>query len=554
MSSQTSAAFLDDELSGASSLSSFPFSQPPNSPYQPNQNPYEIQTLDDAFDRLSVSPFSFNNLPPSLPFDHRDGFNAVTKTEPFDRRGHQHLQSSNLVGQIQETHGGSINNTRAAANAALVTPENNPPEGHDGDAGNSNGIWPGSSNRTIGASSRSYSSSMNDFFPSGYSSRGFPSMPFSNGAVDQFHQRNSGVGGGSSLPVAAGLNNINNNNNSVGGRSYLFHDLRGKVVMMAKDQNGSRILRQKLERLTPQEVSLAFLEMINHFAELMVDPCGSKVVLDILKLIREQQRTLIIMMITKVNLQLVEICLNPHGSCTVEKLLEHVTNQEQRALIVRGLRPGAVSLATDTHGHRVLMYCLKHFSHEESKYLLSELANHLFGIATDKTGCCVIQECVKYAHGQLKLQLIAEIILNAQQLSEDSYGNYVVQHLLGLQIPAVTESLMRQLEGSFFYLSCNKYGSNVVEKFFQCSEEQNAARITVELLCHPNVAMLLVDPYGNYVIQSALVMSKDPIRSSILLLIQQNYPMMRSNVYGQKILERFDRGKIRAHNKHHNYE
>ncbi|XLS45866.1 hypothetical protein HN51_002731 [Arachis hypogaea] len=78
---------------------------------------------------------SFNNLLSYLPFDHHDGSNVVTKIEPFDRRDHQHLQSSNIVGQIQETHGGSINITRAAANAALVTLENNLPEEHNGDGG-----------------------------------------------------------------------------------------------------------------------------------------------------------------------------------------------------------------------------------------------------------------------------------------------------------------------------------------------------------------------------------------------------------------------------------
>lgn len=79
-----------------------------------------------------------------------------------------------------------------------------------------------------------------------------------------------------------------------------------------------------------------------------------------------------------------------------------------------------------------------------------------------------------------------------------------MQHLLSLGIPGVAESLWRQLEGRFFYLACNKYGSNVVEKFFQDSVEPYSTYITLELLHNPNVPMLLVDPYGNYVIKSAL--------------------------------------------------
>lgn len=89
-----------------------------------------------------------------------------------------------------------------------------------------------------------------------------------------------------------------------------------------------------------------------------------------------------------------------------------------------------------------------------------------------------------------------------------SGSNYVVQHLLSLKVPGVAESLLIQLKGRFFYLACNKYGSNVVERFLQDSGEKHSTSIVLELLHNPNVAMLLVDPYGNYVIKSALSASK----------------------------------------------
>lgn len=89
-----------------------------------------------------------------------------------------------------------------------------------------------------------------------------------------------------------------------------------------------------------------------------------------------------------------------------------------------------------------------------------------------------------------------------------SCSNYVVQHLLSLKMPRITDNLVRELERQFVYLACNKYGSNVVEKFIQDSGELQSARVILELLADPNVARLLVDPYGNYVIQSALTASK----------------------------------------------
>ena len=84
----------------------------------------------------------------------------------------------------------------------------------------------------------------------------------------------------------------------------------------------------------------------------------------------------------------------------------------------------------------------------------------------------------------------------------------MVQHILGLKEPQITESLLRQLEGNYASLSCNRYGSNVVEKCLVESGEQKSTRIIMELLTSPTVSRLLVDPFGNYVIQSALTVSK----------------------------------------------
>lgn len=88
------------------------------------------------------------------------------------------------------------------------------------------------------------------------------------------------------------------------------------------------------------------------------------------------------------------------------------------------------------------------------------------------------------------------------------FSNYVVQHVLGLKERQTTESLLRQLEGNYASLSCNRYGSNVVEKCLLESGEEQSTRIIKELLRSPIRSRILVDRFGNYVIQSALSVSK----------------------------------------------
>lgn len=84
----------------------------------------------------------------------------------------------------------------------------------------------------------------------------------------------------------------------------------------------------------------------------------------------------------------------------------------------------------------------------------------------------------------------------------------MVQYLLELRIPRVTEDLLRQFKGSYFIFSSNKFGSNVVEKCLVETVEEHSASIIIELLSDPKCSMLLIDPYGNFVIQKALLVSK----------------------------------------------
>ena len=79
--------------------------------------------------------------------------------------------------------------------------------------------------------------------------------------------------------------------------------------------------------------------------------------------------------------------------------------------------------------------------------------------------------------------------------------------MVGLNVPKFTAQLVGELRGNFASLSCNKYGSNVVEKCLNESQEDISSLIVMELVTTPNPSVLLTDPYANFVIQCALTIS-----------------------------------------------
>lgn len=199
-----------------------------------------------------------------------------------------------------------------------------------------------------------------------------------------------------------------------------------------------------------------------------------------------------------------------------------------------------------------------------SQHILNVVADNCLDIATDKSGCCVLQQCVAHAQGEPRDRLIAEITSNSLILSEHPYGyvlflyliifrpsfslkillsfqgvnylsdwtelfallirNYVVQYILGLRIPHVTADIIAQLTGSYVSLSMNKYGSNVVEKCLREAEGDQVLHIINEITNSPNFLRVLQDPYGNYVAQSALNISK------VYMIKNQNYICSSSRI------------------------
>ncbi|XP_019165477.1 PREDICTED: pumilio homolog 12-like [Ipomoea nil] len=326
-----------------------------------------------------------------------------------------------------------------------------------------------------------------------------------------------------------------------------LEDLRGKVLLVIKDQQSCRFLQQKLEEGKPEEVEMIFSEVKNCVRELMIDQSGNYLIQKLFQVCNAPQMSELLVSTVRDDRQLVAVCLDMHGTRAMQTMLQHLTTMEQRALVVSVLRRITVTLTKSVNGHHVIQHCVKFFSDEEKKPILSVIADNCLDIATDKSGCCVLQHCVENADGQSRERLVAEITANSIVLSEHPYGNYVVQNILGLKIPHVTSEILKQLQGSFVSLSMNKYGSNVVEKCLKESENEQAMQVVEEIISSPNFLMLLQDQYGNYVAQSALAICKGSTRHAMVNLINMHYNYLHSHPYGKRVLAKTRGNKQQLH-------
>eukprot|EP00884_Botryococcus_braunii_P019974 jgi/Botrbrau1/6660/Bobra.0202s0008.1 len=328
------------------------------------------------------------------------------------------------------------------------------------------------------------------------------------------------------------------------GKMYTsLEDVKGQVLQVAKDQNGCRFLQRKFDEGGPATISMVFSEVLDNLIALMMDPFGNYLIQKLLDRCSEEQRLQVLQKASENN-ALVEVALNTHGTRAVQKLIETLTSTEQINLVVESLSGGVVELIRDLNGNHVIQRCLQRLGAERSQFVYDAACGHTMEIATHRHGCCVLQRCIDHATHTQKRQLVAEIAKNALRLSQDPFGNYVVQYVLEQGNPEATEQIVLQLFGHVPELATQKFSSNVVERCIKMggNDTLNKLRDDVirEIISSPKLSQLLQDPFANYVLQSALVVTHGHLHSQLVDAIKPFLSTLRGTPHGKRILSKIN--------------
>ncbi|XP_006282039.2 putative pumilio homolog 13 [Capsella rubella] len=314
------------------------------------------------------------------------------------------------------------------------------------------------------------------------------------------------------------------------------------ILSMAKDQVMSEHVLKMISQSTKETIDVIFNALIGQICDLMVDPFASDVVKKLLGKCSFEQIAMIVDMVTQEQSQFVNICFDSLGSAAIELLLLNIHRRggdEQVSRMVATISSVALRLAKTSHAKDIILACFSLFTYNQCRLLVEVVARHCYQIGIDQHGCYMLQLCVydqsRKVNYEVQQRMICEIITHSVKLCLNCYGNYVVQFILELDNLHVTRALVLQLVGSYAHLSRNKYGSHAVQKLLRlrCVETR---LIINDLLAEMD--SLLLDPYGNYVIQTAWFVSEVDVRQVLMWHIERNIRLMRCNKFGNKILEK----------------
>ncbi|KAK4803838.1 hypothetical protein SAY86_003655 [Trapa natans] len=290
----------------------------------------------------------------------------------------------------------------------------------------------------------------------------------------------------------------------------------------------TKILQRFIENVHQSYLKHLFRAFVNKIEEMMSQPLANLITQSLIERFTAEQIDYALHEICAKGF-LHRICINTYGRKTLEKLLERISDPQVINDLTNALKPSVLRLVDNDEGRNFILFCLRNFSDKGNKPILEAAAQNCTFIGGSIKGCTVLSQIInnvpdpiingsEWMNHMLVIQAIAQ---NAKRLAYDQFGNYPMQSLLGRRNPYINTIILNQLKGEFYQLSSNKFGSNVVEKcLLMVTQRDQLDHIITELLSKSGTSSLFLNEYGNYVMQTALKVSKEWMPLQHLYLLQ----------------------------------
>ena len=307
-------------------------------------------------------------------------------------------------------------------------------------------------------------------------------------------------------------------------------------VDLAKEQFSCREIQNKITN-NPKIINILYPKLFENINELIIDPFGNYLIQSFLPYLTETQTY---DLLNEISNDLNKICIDSHGTRVIQKLIDCNINSQNIILsLLNFIKPIFANLINDINACHIIKKILAINQIYFTFYIYELIKYNFFQIATHKHGCCAIQYIIANGDNHLTEMLIKYIIQNSSKLICHQYGNYLIVFLLKLKNEFYTHQILKVIVLYFYEFATQKYSSTVLEKCFELCDE-NSKTILYQCLCNNDMLKkIILDQYGNFVIQKAIKMSNNNnIRNYLFQLIVPLISVIKKSKYGNQVYSR----------------
>ena len=342
---------------------------------------------------------------------------------------------------------------------------------------------------------------------------------------------------------------INNNNHNINIEDEKINlEIISHAPSFIRDQTGCRLIQKKIDE-NPEISNEIFESLYYELMTISTDLFGNYVVQKLLDNINIEKLEKFINLIS---IKFNYIATSTYGTRVIQKLLEILSKEntyikEDKSkynnlfnILNKLIISNIVSLSSDSNSSHIIIKYVNVIKHPKNVEMFESVYNNFIPLCKDKHGCCVIQKCIEAGIKEQK-----EILFNlsnqyCRQLISDQFGNYVIQYVVGLHNNIINKNIVIVIMEDLIHLCKEKYASNVIEKFIFIKSSESKEVIQSIINHENNLHQLIINQYGNYIVQRILSIVTPDVRMNLLRFIVSWYEEIKNLSFGNRLITKLN--------------
>ncbi len=198
--------------------------------------------------------------------------------------------------------------------------------------------------------------------------------------------------------------------------------------------------------------------------------------------------------------------------------------------------PYILPLVKDPFGNYLIQKLCETLDNSQIQKIMEIMAPTILDIGANSHGTRVIQQIINYLKTKELLNYFLEIIKPfVIPLLKELNGTHIIQKLLN-EHPESGDCINKIIVENCSSLATHRHGCCVLQKFLDGPYQQLKIALIQNLI--NNCLVLIIDQFGNYVIQSVLLLKDKNACSAIALKICDNVPYYSKHRYSSNVVEK----------------
>ena len=298
-----------------------------------------------------------------------------------------------------------------------------------------------------------------------------------------------------------------------------FNKLKGKFEQIIRTHKGSRIFQNYLKNTHTDILHQIFLEIKNNLSKLLRDNYANYFCKKFFDCLNQKDRIEFLRIIQN---DLKFLAIDITATYPIQSIIEQLGSKVEKNIIYLGIKDSINAFCYNVYGTHVIEKILSYFEDEFTKEIIEYILNNFIDLAYNINGICVVKKLLLMTHKKdLHNQLKQKINENALNLIIHQFGNYVIQVIFENWDDNELEPILNNYKDKYVFLSKLKYSSNVIERIIE-KNKNNLDNYINEICIGNNLSELMLNNYGNYVIQKAIKLSTGKSQDIIIQKLLKN--------------------------------